>query len=94
LSKTSETPWEKHLGALPQTPLRNFLKKVPKNLKNFSTKAFHAFAKKVFARFFQKAAGCGTASHDLDLAVNQKSPLYKGDFVLEAKLFPSFSSEQ
>jgi|GEM_PF-3706546 len=55
-------------GALPHTPLRNFLQKVPKNLKNFGAKAFHAFVKKVFSKvFFKKLVRCGRIAHDFDL---------------------------
>jgi len=44
------------------------LKKVPKNLKNFGTKTFHAFEKKVFVPpFYKKVVGCGVKPHDLDL---------------------------
>ena|GEM_PF-5007142 len=37
-----------HLGALPQTPPKNFLQKVFWTFKNLDTKAFHAFVNKSF----------------------------------------------
>jgi len=44
------------------------LKKVPKNLKNFGTKARSAFEKKVFVPpFYKKVVGFGLEAQGLDL---------------------------
>jgi len=54
------------------------LKKVLKNLKNFGTKAFYAFEKKVFVPpFYKKVVGCGVKPHDFDLYRQSESPPFE-----------------